>query len=37
LPAQHSRPEDRFRRWLIVEGELEVAPTDGIEISTPPE
>jgi hypothetical protein len=27
----------RFCRWLVTEGELEVAPTDGIEIPAPPE
>ena len=27
----------RFRRWLVTEGELEVAPTDGIEIPSPPD
>ncbi|MCW2697443.1 MAG: Site-specific recombinase XerD [Modestobacter sp.] len=27
----------RFCRWLVSEGELEVAPTDGIEIPAPPE
>ena len=27
----------RFCRWLVAEGELEVAPTDGIEIPAPPE
>ena len=27
----------RFCRWLGVEGELEIAPTDGIEIPAPPE
>jgi len=27
----------RFCRWLVTEGELEVAPTDGIEIPSPPE
>jgi site-specific recombinase XerC len=27
----------RFCRWLVTEGELEVAPTDGIEIATPPD
>jgi hypothetical protein len=27
----------RFCRWPVTEGELEVAPTDGIEIPAPPE
>jgi site-specific recombinase XerD len=27
----------RFCRWLVTEGELEVAPTDGIEIPNPPD
>src|SRR5918998_78763 len=27
----------RFCRWLVTEGELEKAPTDGIEIPDPPE
>ncbi len=27
----------RFCRWLVTEGELEVAPTDGIEIPSPPD
>ncbi len=27
----------RFCRWLVAEGELEVAPTDGIEIPSPPD
>jgi site-specific recombinase XerD len=27
----------RFCRWLVTEGELEKAPTDGIEIPAPPE
>ena len=27
----------RFCRWLVTEGELEVAPTDGIEIPAPPD
>jgi site-specific recombinase XerC len=27
----------RFCRWLVTEGELEVAPTDGIEIATSPD
>ena len=27
----------RFCRWPVTDGELEVAPTDGIEIPAPPE
>jgi integrase len=27
----------RFCRWLVAEGELDRAPTDGIEIATPPD
>src|SRR3954470_12750831 len=27
----------RFCRWLVTEGELEKAPTDGIEIASPPD
>ncbi len=27
----------RFCRWLVTEGELEKAPTDGIEIPNPPD
>src|SRR3954447_21866834 len=27
----------RFCRWLVTEGELEVAPTEGIEIATSPD
>jgi site-specific recombinase XerC len=27
----------RFCRWLVVEGELDKAPTEGIEIATPPD
>jgi site-specific recombinase XerC len=27
----------RFCRWLVTEGELEKAPTDGIEIPSPPD
>ena len=27
----------RFGRWLVTEGELEKAPTDGIEIPSPPD
>ena len=27
----------RFCRWLVTEGELETAPTDGIEIPSPPD
>ncbi len=35
--ATRLRGMRRFCRWLVVEGELDVAPTDGIEIPTPPE
>jgi site-specific recombinase XerD len=35
--ATRLRGMRRFCRWLVTEGELEVAPTDGIEIATPPD
>src|SRR3954465_1495135 len=34
--ATRLRGMRRFCRWLVVEGELDKAPTDGIEIPTPP-
>ena len=35
--AMRLRGMRRFCRWLGVEGELEIAPIDGIEIPAPPE
>jgi site-specific recombinase XerD len=35
--ATRMRGMRRFCRWLVSEGELDVAPTDGIEIATPPD
>ena len=35
--ATRLRGMRRFCRWLVAEGELDRAPTDGIEIATPPD
>ena len=35
--ATRLRGMRRFCRWLVAEGEIEVSPTDGIEIPAPPE
>lgn len=35
--ATRLRGMRRFCRWLVVEGELDRAPTEGIEIATPPD
>ena len=35
--ATRLRGMHRFCRWLVTEGEVDRAPTDGIEIATPPD